>query len=375
MLIGRPKELYFETEPKYFVKFDRNPEKSRVDKISRCENIWEFNQTDIKIDDKPICERLKLKLLGSNELFPIEIFCYDYHTRCYDCMMKFHVNINNIVNEIHKRTNMIVDDINIENLKIIHNKIHDKTRKISSQFNEKIYDIYTIFNKFLYIVNYGNTNDIKNLVDICSMIDKLTCNETKLFNECFRLISISNSEDIDDYTGISIAIIPYVRTRKTDEDICDFNLMLVETFFGDNLRRKKSKYSGTILSGYATCPEYISYRNGKNWESAFMNTVKRELFEETSAVIDYEQIVPIMKRKVRYTDIEKDIFIFGVELSEKNIDEIKNREMYCEETTKIDLVNSYWFVYQTHKHGWRDQDGLRKTIVEKIYRHIHVHKM
>jgi hypothetical protein len=40
-----------------------------------------------------------------------------------------------------------------------------------------------------------------------------------------------------------------------------------------------------------------------------------------------------------------------------------------EETTRLDLVNIYWFAFKT-SFGWRNSSGIRMTSIEKIHSYL-----
>jgi hypothetical protein len=359
----------------FYVTFDKLCDYNLI----KQRTLWKFDKNEVDLSTLDFSHKRQfLSLLGSDtSVFPLELYCdYEVYNNRYTIVRHMH-ELKTIIEDIKKRTDDVMksehtnyDNIDVYRLKTLHNKLYSKKKKHTTYYYANMFEVYKFFNCMIHIVNYGNKKDIENLITICKQIDMET-RGSKMFSDCFRLISIAFDDGGDD-TRCSVAIIPFIKNPKHEIGKCDFEIVLVETFFGRMMRKREERVLPTMLSGYVSKKEYGTYKNGLYWKRAFKKTVQKEVSEELSVNINEYQIFPLIKRVVNAGDFNKEIFVYGVELTEKNVDEICKRKMICQETTKIDVVSPQHFVYINERTGWRGDSGFRKTIIEKLYKELYV---
>jgi len=352
---------------KFYVRFDKTKDRDLI----QSKTMWSFDKNDIDLSIYDFSkERNYLKLLGSDTtVFPLELYC-DYNTYTHRHTIIRHTN------ELKKTVNTIENlskeyDIDFSKLRIFHEKLYSRKKRQTIHYDENMNEVYRFFNSILYVINYGDEQHYESLINMCKMIDIETDNKLHMFEECFRLISIV-FDDCNDDTSNAVAIIPFIRNKKHEIGKCNFDLVLAETFFGSVMRKRDERAMSTMISGYISKSEYEKYKSGLYWKHVLKETVKKEMKEELSTIISDRQIIPLIKRVINSGDFNKEVFVFGVDLTPKNMEEIKTRKMICEETTKIEAVNVYHFVHVNERTGWRGDAGFRKSIIEKLYKELYV---
>lgn len=358
---------------KFHVVFDRKKDEAMI----KTRDLWRFEEEKVDISNEDFSTKREfLKLVGGeNTQYPLELFCKVEHFIRRDIFINYLPNIEMIVNDISDAPE--VSEIDVDKLKRFHDKMYNTKKRNTMLYDENMIDIYNFFNYMIYIVNYGNKSCIEKMINLCKLIDVKSKKEMRMFQECFRLISVA-FDDCGQDTNCSVALIPFIENENHVDGKCDLEILLVETFFGNTLKQRGMNTT-TMLSGYGSKTEYDAYlreydmyRGRVNWAPLFMNTVKKEMYEETSAVIEENQVIPLMIKKLRYSGFSKDVFVYGVKLTKKNLEEIRSRAMICEETTRISAVTPEHFVHKTNRSGWRDDTGFRKNVAEELYKKVYL---